>query len=88
MNEILSISILVAGMGGLAFAAHRFLPALKQKYRSRGPLKHLGILALTPQCSVALVQTGEETLVLGLTPHAVTLLAKAGEPVGQIDKEG
>ncbi|MCS6924372.1 MAG: flagellar biosynthetic protein FliO [Candidatus Binatia bacterium] len=37
-------------------------------------LQHLGTVALTPSCSVALVQVGRETLVLGLTSQSVTLL--------------
>ena len=84
MNEMLSLAFVIAGMVGLAFVARRYLPLLGKKFRPRGPLKQLGVLALTPQCSVALVQAGEETLVLGLTPHNVTLLAKAGEPIGTV----
>lgn len=84
MNEMLSLSLVIAGMVGLAFVVRRYLPLLGKNFRPRGPLKQIGILALTPQCSVALVQVGEETLVLGLTPHNVTLLAKAGEPIGTV----
>ncbi len=84
MNDILSLSFVIAGMVALAFVARRYLPLLGKNFRPRGSLKQLGILALTPQCSVALVQAGEETLVLGLTPHNVTLLTKAGEPIGTV----
>jgi flagellar biogenesis protein FliO len=31
---------------------------------------------LNPKCSVAMVQAGEETLLLGLTASSVTLLTK------------
>jgi flagellar biogenesis protein FliO len=45
-----------------------------------GRLQHLGFLSLTPQCSVALVRIEREILVLGVTPHAVTLLTKTHDP--------
>lgn len=41
-------------------------------------LQHLGTLALTPPCSLALVRVGHETLVLGLTSQSVTLLTTLG----------
>jgi flagellar biogenesis protein FliO len=86
-----TFSLLLAGIVGLAFIARRLLPLLGQRYQPRSSLKHLGTLALTPQCSVALVEAGQETLVLGLTPHHVTLLAKAGQaphPVGGEEARG
>ncbi|MBI3304281.1 MAG: flagellar biosynthetic protein FliO [Deltaproteobacteria bacterium] len=76
-----ALALVLAGMVGVALLIRRFLPQLGSRYRPAGPLQHLGLLALTPQCSVALVRAGQETLVLGLTPHAVTLLTKAGEPL-------
>jgi flagellar biogenesis protein FliO len=78
-----ALLLLVAGIVGVALLARRFLPLLGQKYRPEGTLQHLGLLALTPQCSVALVRAGQETLILGLTPHSVTLLTKSGEPANQ-----
>jgi flagellar biogenesis protein FliO len=66
-------------VGGLVLAgtiAVRVLPLLTQKGRTDRLLKHLGTLSLTPQCSVALVRVGGETLVLGVTPQSVSLLAR------------
>ncbi len=57
----------------------RLLPRLKQRVQAAGRLQMLGLLALTPQCSVALVQAGRETLVLGVTTQTVTLLMKTGQ---------
>jgi flagellar biogenesis protein FliO len=73
--------LVLAGMIAVAILARRFLPTLGRPYRAEGSLQRLGLLALTPQCSVALVRAGQDTLVLGLTPQSVTLLTKAGEPV-------
>jgi flagellar biogenesis protein FliO len=67
-------------VGGLILAgmiAVRVAPLLAQKGRTDRLLKHLGTLSLTPQCSVALVRVGRETLVLGVTPQNVSLLARA-----------
>jgi flagellar biogenesis protein FliO len=67
-------------VGGLILAgiiAVRVAPLLAQKGRTDRLLKHLGTLSLTPQCSVALVRVGRETLVLGVTPQSVSLLARA-----------
>jgi flagellar biogenesis protein FliO len=72
-----AFSLIVAGIVSLAVIARRFLPLLGQRYQPASPLKHLGTLVLTPQCSVALVQAGQEMIVLGLTPQQVTLLTKA-----------
>lgn len=77
-----TLSLVLAGIVSLAVIARRFLPLLGQKYQPESPLKHLSTLALTPQCSIALVRAGQETLVLGLTSHSVTLLTKASEEEG------
>ncbi len=79
INEIIYLSLFLALILGLAYAARRFLPLLREKCRSRGILRHHGTLALTSQCSVALVQAGQETLILGLTPNSVTLLGRTTE---------
>ncbi len=79
INEIIYLSLFIVFILGLAYAARRFLPLLRDKYRSRGILRHHGTLALTSQCSVALVQAGRETLILGLTPNSVTLLGRTTE---------
>ena len=72
-----TLSLLVIAGVGLAAIAYRLLPAAARRYRADGPLRHLGTLPLSAQCSIALVRAGKETLVLGLTHNAVTLLAKA-----------
>lgn len=75
-----TLFLLLAGVVGVAILARRFLPLNGQRNPRQGPLQPLGLLALTPQCSVALVQAGQDTLVLGLTPQTVTLLTKVAEP--------
>jgi flagellar biogenesis protein FliO len=75
-------------VGGLILAgiiAVRVAPLLAQKGRTDRLLKHLGTLSLTPQCSVALVRVGRETLVLGVTPQSVSLLARAPLEVPSIE---
>lgn len=67
---------MLIGLLGVVAIARRFAPQLGRRLQRAGRLQHLGLLSLTPQCSVALVRIGQETLVLGLTPHAVTLLTK------------
>lgn len=69
--------LILVSLAGTAFLIRRFLPHLSGRSLARGDLQPLALLTLTPQCSVALVQAGQETLVLGLTSHAVTLLTKA-----------
>jgi flagellar biogenesis protein FliO len=69
-------TLLVGGLIVAGIIALRVAPMLAQKGRSDRLLKHLGTLALTPQCSVALVRVGRETLVLGVTSQSVSLLAR------------
>ena len=71
---VLLLLSLLAGV----YAVQRLLPKLGRRSQAADRLQTLGFLPLTPQCSVALVRVGHETLVLGLTPHAVTLLTKTG----------
>jgi flagellar biogenesis protein FliO len=73
------LAFALIGLLGVIFVAQRFLPRLRQQLQSMGKLQSLGLLTLTPQCSVAVVRAGRETLVLGLTPHAVTLLTKTND---------
>ncbi len=73
--------LLVGCIVGGGILLRRLLPLLGQQRRVEGVLRPLGLVTLTPQCSVALVQAGRATLVLGLTTQAVTLLAKIEEPV-------
>jgi flagellar biogenesis protein FliO len=82
--------LVLVGFIGLAFAVQRFLPRLGRRFQLMGRLQALGVLTLTPQCSVALVRAGGETLVLGLTPQSVTLLTKlpAASPLESEERNG
>jgi flagellar biogenesis protein FliO len=84
MNEpgtvIGALGLALIGLLGVIAIVRRFAPQLGQRLQGAGRLQHLGLLSLTPQCSVALVQIGREILVLGLTPHTVTLLTKTHDP--------
>jgi len=53
----------------------RFLPAWTGR-RAVGALEHLGSLPLTAQSSLALVRLHDETLLLGITPQNIRVLAK------------
>ena len=55
----------------------RWLPFAGRRSVLGTALQHLGTLPLTTQSSLALVRVYNETLVLGITPHSVTLLTKA-----------
>jgi flagellar biogenesis protein FliO len=69
---ILTLVALVAAAG----CVHVLAPRLRRRFQTVGHLQTLGLLTLTPQCSVALVQVGREKLVLGVTSQMVTLLTK------------
>jgi flagellar biogenesis protein FliO len=71
--------VVLVSLIGLAFGVRRLLPRFSSGLHSRNRLQSLELLALTPQCSVALVRVGQETLVLGMTPQSVTLLTKVDE---------
>lgn len=60
------------GLGGVL---GRFLPAWTGR-RAVGALEHLGSLPLTAQSSLALVRLHDETLLLGITPQNIRVLAK------------
>jgi flagellar biogenesis protein FliO len=77
-SSVFFTCLLFVLFGGIILA-QRFFPRLSQRLQSIGKLQTLGMLTLTPQCSVAVVRAGRETLVLGLTPHSVTLLTKTYE---------
>ena len=78
-----ALALVVAAVFGVALLVRRLLPVFAQHSRGDRSPKRLGMLALTPQCSVAVVRVGQETLVLGLTAHNVTLLTKIGEAFEQ-----
>src|SRR5215471_4784562 len=69
-------ALLVTGLIAGAYAIQKLAPKLGRRFLAAGQLQPLGFLTLTPQCSVAVVRVGRETLVLGLTPHTVTLLSR------------
>src|SRR5215470_8731595 len=58
----------------------RWLPFARRSSGVGAALQHLGTLPLTTQSSLTLVRVYNETLVLGITPHSVTLLTKAPDP--------
>ena len=64
------------GLQGLSALMQRFLPALGRRGNLAGALEHLGTMPLTAQSSLALVKLHDETLLLGITPQSITLLAK------------
>ncbi|MBI3758032.1 MAG: flagellar biosynthetic protein FliO [Deltaproteobacteria bacterium] len=70
------LGLLLIGLLAGAYAVQKLAPKIGRRFLAADHLKPLGLLTLTPQCSVAVIRAGSETLVLGLTPHAVTLLTK------------
>lgn len=77
MGPLVSSSLgIILVMGGLLFVAYRG----GQLWRARRPadqiLTHLSTLALTQQCSIAVVRTAYEELILGLTAQCVTVLTR------------
>ena len=66
--------ILIIALLGVVLLTRYGMPIFRKRYQARGELRQLDVLALTPQCSVALVQTNQDMLVLGLTAQTVTLL--------------
>ena len=80
MNDIgqfanASIGILIV-MGGLYFAVSRMAGWLRMRQPTEQILTRHSTLVLTPQCSIAVVRTVQEELVLGLTAQHVSLLTK------------
>ena len=80
-----TLTLAFVGLAGVLLLVRWWAPQFKQRMQFAGRLQREGLLALTPQCSVALVRIGQETLVLGVTPHTVTLLTKTQ---GQDVREG
>jgi len=72
------------GLPDINSAVRFFMRWLSYPGRRTAPqsLQPLESVALTAQASVALVRFGNETLVLGVTPHTVTVLAKGAAPSG------
>jgi|GEM_PF-3245635 flagellar biogenesis protein FliO len=83
MSELATPALMVVGAAVVALFARRVGSFFQPKAGRRDLPRHLGSLMLNPKCSVALVQAGSETLLLGVTAASVTLLAKlppSGEP--------
>ena len=57
-------------------AVQRLIPALTRRKSAGHCLEHLETLPLTAHSSVALIRAGGETLLLGITPQGISLLAK------------
>ena len=74
-----ALLLVLSSLFGGVFFLRRLAPHIMQRYQTAEALQHLGLLTLTPQCSVALVRARQDILVLGLTPQTVTLLTKATE---------
>lgn len=67
---------LILILGGLVFVASRGSRLLRARQPAEQILTLQSTVALTPQCSVAVVRTAQEELILGLTAHNVTILTK------------
>lgn len=65
---------------GLGAALRRLVPALARRRGAGQRLEHLETLPLTAQSSVALIRAGAETLLLGITPQGISLLARNPAP--------
>ncbi|HEY2990909.1 MAG TPA: flagellar biosynthetic protein FliO [Candidatus Binatia bacterium] len=81
-SEFATPALMVAGAVAVAVFSRHLRPFFQQKSGRQDFPRHLGTLMLNPKCSVALVQAGEERLLLGLTASNVTLLTKLG-PVAE-----
>jgi flagellar biogenesis protein FliO len=67
------------GLHGLSALVQRFMPAFSRRGNLAGILEHLGSMPLTAQSSLAVVRLHNETLLLGITPQRITLLAKGND---------
>jgi len=81
MTEVGQVASTYIGMilviAGLAFVACRVGRLVRARQHADSILTHHSTLTLTPQCSVAVVRTTQEELILGLTAQQVTLLTRA-----------
>jgi flagellar biogenesis protein FliO len=75
-SEFVAPALMVVGAAAVAVFSRRLGPFFHHKSARSDFPRHLGTLMLNPKCSVAMVQAGEETLLLGLTASSVTLLTK------------
>ena len=67
-------------------AVQRLIPALTRRKSAGHCLEHLETLPLTAHSSVALIRAGGETLLLGITPQGISLLAK--NPAAAVESGG
>lgn len=75
-SDMATPALMVVGAAVVALFSRRLGSLFQPKAERRNLPRHLGSLMLNPKCSVALVQAGGETLLLGVTAASVTLLAK------------
>lgn len=68
-----------SGWQSLGAFVQRLMPALGKRPSIGAALEHLGTMPLTAQSSLALVRLHGETLLLGITPQNISLLAKGGD---------
>jgi len=88
MFEFATYPIIFGGIIGAAYAAKRFLPRLNLRPNLGCVLEQLASLPVGPQCSVSVIRAGDEKLVIGITPHSITLLSKSGfPPTAEEDKK-
>jgi flagellar biogenesis protein FliO len=71
-----TLVLMVLGAVVVAVFSKRLRPFFNARPGRRDLPRHLGTLMLNPKCSVAMIQAGQQTLLLGLTAANVTLLAK------------
>jgi flagellar biogenesis protein FliO len=75
-SDLATPALMVVGAAAVALFSRRIGSFFQPKAARRELPRHLGSVMLNPKCSVALVQAGEETLLLGVTASSVTLLTK------------
>jgi flagellar biogenesis protein FliO len=75
-SELATPALMVVGAAAVALFSRRLGPFFQHRSGRSDFPRHLGSLMLNPKCSVAVVQAGAETLLLGVTASSVTLLTK------------
>jgi len=75
-SDLATPALMVVGAAVVALFSRRLGSFFQPKAARRELPRHIGSLMSNPKCSVALVQAGEETLLLGVTASSVTLLTK------------
>jgi flagellar biogenesis protein FliO len=75
-SDLATPALMVVGTAAVVLFSRRLGSFFHPKAERRSLPRHLGSLMLNPKCSVALVQAGSETLLLGVTATSVTLLTR------------